>query len=59
MIDLDFTTVTMDEFDEPAYAPICRDCDCFVGCDIEGHEDVGYCSDYREFVLANQDDCRA
>ena len=38
-----------DETDEPEFFGCCGSCYEFKRCDIEGHEDIGFCQDCQEF----------
>lgn len=50
-----------DEYDyvEPLADATCGTCGRFLQCELEGHEEVGYCGRYDEFYLASDeaDEC--
>ena len=45
-----------DERDGRPLATTCGDSPEFRRCDIEGHEDIGYCNAYNEFCRASDPD---
>ena len=47
-----------DENDEDVRRePVCGDCDEWTRCSIQGHEDIGWCSKWDDFMSADDESC--
>ena len=49
-----------DEREEPERAPfegMCGGCDEYLQCTIEGHEGIGWCRLWKEFMNATDEEC--
>ena len=51
-----------DRFDDereyvPYHEPVCGDCSEWTRCNIQGHENIGWCSKWDEFFEVDDDWC--
>ena len=42
---------------DPPRPLVCADCDEWRRCDVKGHESVGWCSRWEEFMEENDERC--
>ena len=55
-MDMDFTTVTPDEFGREGEKTTCSVCGCYRACTFDGADGIGWCCEYERFVHADDDD---
>ena len=59
----DYTRDRFDECDDARMddmrvpEPTCGDCENWTRCNIQGHEDIGWCYQWSEFFEADDEQC--